>query len=541
LLTYDEVGPRAELVADVTGRRIMPPWLPERRNLAFADQRGLTQEQIDTIATWVSQGALEGEAADLPSRPAAKGGWPLGEPDVVLEITEPYTLPAGGDDVFRNFVIPVPGTGERYVRAIDLRPGNPRFVHHAVVVVDANQESRARDAQDREPGFEGMDLGGDISSPDGHFIGWTPGKVPYMGPESIAWRLPAGADLVLMLHLMPGDTPQEITSQLALYFSTNPPSQEPVMLRLGSKAMDIQPDASNYQIDDELLLPVDVEVLSIYPHAHYLGKTITATATLPDGSTQTLLHIPSWDFQWQDEYRYARPLHLPRGTAVRMRFTYDNSGTNPHNRHRPPQRVLWGPQSTDEMGYLWVQTVPSQPQDVDALKRAANLKKLLIELDGFRHALALNPRDSQAHNNLGAALNMLRRPQEAEEHFAQAIANDSAYAAPQFNLGVLRLDRGDLAGAQRLFERTLELDPRHTGAMINLGALFADRNDLPAAQRYFERALAIREDPDAHFNLGVILRRRGQSLEARKHFEAVLRLDPDRSDVRIQLQSLRTP
>ena len=154
--------------------------------------------------------------------------------------------------------------------------------------------------------------------------GWTPGKVPVMEPSDTAWTLEPGTDLVLLLHMIAGATSETVQPTIGLFFSDTPPTRTPISVKLESQAIDIPAGDANYVVEDSYVLPVDVEAVSVYPHAHYLGKEMRGTATLPDGSQQDLLWIRQWDFRWQDRYRYQSPLFLPRGTRLSMRFTYDN-------------------------------------------------------------------------------------------------------------------------------------------------------------------------------------------------------------------------
>ena len=149
---------------------------------------------------------------------------------------------------------------------------------------------------------------------------------------------------------------------MGLYFSDTPPTRVPIVVKLESKAIDIPAGAAAHAIEDSYVLPVDVEAVSVYPHAHYLATRMEGTATRPDGRLVPLLSIPRWNIRWQDQYRYRAPVPLPRGTTLRMRFVYDNSAANPNNRFRPPRRVQWGPLSTDEMGALWLEVVPKRAE-----------------------------------------------------------------------------------------------------------------------------------------------------------------------------------
>src|SRR5262249_11954758 len=157
--------------------------------------------------------------------------------------------------------------------------------------------------------------------------------------------------------------PEQIQASLGFYFTDQAPRWTPFKVGLISLGIDIPPGAKDYAVEDAYRLPVDVEVLGVLPHAHFLGKEMQATATLPDGTEQRLLRILRWDFNWQGDYRYAKPVFLPKGTILSMNFTYDNSAENPRNPSHPPQRVRYGLQSTDEMAECWLLALPRSSND----------------------------------------------------------------------------------------------------------------------------------------------------------------------------------
>jgi hypothetical protein len=366
LLAYAEARERAGLIAALTTSRFMPPWLPARGSVEFLGERGLSDDEIALIRLWAEQGAVEGDPADLPALPVFTQGWQLGEPDLVLTMEEVFTVPAEGVDTFRNFVLPIPVSTPRWVKAVELRPGNPRVVHHAVMQVDRSRSSRRRDEEDAGPGFSGMDLAGS-EAPGGQSLGWTPGKLPIVD-ERLAWRVEPGSDMILQLHMLPSGKPEQVAPKIGLYFTDQPPTEQAFSLLMRNDNIDIRAGDGDYVIEDSLTLPVAVEALGIYPHAHYLCKSIEAYATLPDGRKQLLINIPKWDFHWQDDYRYSQPLHLPAGTRIHVRFVYDNTSANALNPHNPPQRVRFGNRSTDEMATLTIQVIPEQAEHKPLLR-----------------------------------------------------------------------------------------------------------------------------------------------------------------------------
>jgi hypothetical protein len=314
----------------------MPPWKPEKGSDAFVGERRLRESEIDLIGRWVSSGAVEGDPADLPPRPRWSGGWQLGTPDVVLTLPPYRSAPMA--DVFRNFVVTMPGTGTSRA-GLEFHPGH-RAVHHANIRVDATAASRHLDEADAAPGYEGVILRS-ADYPDGHFLGWTPGQTAPLAPKGLAWRLDAGNDLVVQLHLRPTGRAEDIQPAIGLYFTTDPPDRVPTILRMGRQNLDIPSGAAQYRVTDSYTLPVDAEVEAIQPHAHYRAREMAAWATLPGGARRPLIRIQNWDFNWQDQYRYAQPFWLPAGTTLEMEYLFDNSEANPHNPVRPPARVSW--------------------------------------------------------------------------------------------------------------------------------------------------------------------------------------------------------
>ena len=381
LTSFPDVRQRASQIVDVVSRRVMPPWKPRGDGTQFVGARVLSDAQIGTIRDWAAAGAPEGNPADLPRLPEWPTGWQLGTPDVVVRMLEPFMLRADGADVFRTFVLPISNAAGRFVRAVEFNPGNARAVHHANFGIDRTRSSRHLDGLDREPGYEGG-MVPDAAYPPGHMLGWTPGQRPRPSPPGAAWRLEPDSDVVVQLHLQPTGKPEPVQVSVGLFFTDQPPTQTPVGLRLGSQTIDIPAGQAAYVVADSYQLPVDVDVLAIQPHAHNLGRVMRASATLPDGATRLLLDIDDWDFRWQDVYRYAQPIALPRGTTISMRFTYDNSAANPRNPHHPPQRIVWGQNTANEMGDLWIQVMPRASRDLMTLNEDVERKRLAEDLAG---------------------------------------------------------------------------------------------------------------------------------------------------------------
>ena len=217
---------------------------------------------------------------------------------------------------------------------------------------DRTGQSRRLDAETPEVGFGGMNSPGSAQGPLSQFLSWQPGKLPPSDANADAWKLEKGSDLVLQAHMQPTGKPERIQPSVAFYFSDRPSSNIFFKMGFDSFTIDIPAGETNYVVKDSYRLPVDLEIIGILPHAHYLGKRLQSFATLPDGTRKWLLSISDWNFNWQGDYRYAQPLFLPKGSTIQMEFSYDNSTNNVRNPHRPPERVQYGLQTTDEMANL---------------------------------------------------------------------------------------------------------------------------------------------------------------------------------------------
>jgi tetratricopeptide (TPR) repeat protein len=503
-------------------RRAMPPWLPEPGHGVFADERRLSDDQIALISKWVESGAPEGNPADVPKPPEFSGGWQLGTPDLVLTLPEPYVLQPGTRDVFRNFVVPVPITTTRYVRAVEFRADRPQVLHHADLATDLGRVSRVLDRADPGPGFATMD-GGQVYN----VYGWSPGKVPVMEAADNAWTLEPGTDFVLLLHMIAGAQSETVQPMIGLFFSDTPPTRTPISVKLEAQGIAIPAGESNYVVEDSYVLPVDVDAVSIYPHAHYLGKEMRGTATLPDGSQKDLIWIRQWDFRWQDRYRYRSPMFLPQGTRLSMRFTYDNSAENLNNRYDPPQRVRSGPRSTDEMGQLWIEVVPRRAGDAARLNADFVRRSLLAAVASAELDVRLDPTVAAAHNTLATRYLQVGRIADAQARLEEAVRLDPRDAEAQSNLGTVLQAQGRLAEGMQRLRTAVRLKPKDDSVRFNLGAGLLAAGQTDAAMREFRTAIALNpENADAHFNLGVILGPRYQWDDAVAHLRRVVEINP---------------
>ncbi len=470
----------------------MPPWLPQAGYGDFADENRLTAEQIREFSDWVAQGAPEGPAAEVPPAPKFAEGWQLGTPDLIVEAPEAFDLPADGTDYYWNFVLSPAIAKRRYVRAVEVRPGEKRVVHHSNLIIDRSGWGHEQEASPGS-GFPGMELANrrSVFDPDdGHFLFWRPGGAPFVEADGLAWTLDPGNDLILNTHMRPSGKPEKIRPVIGLYFTDKPQTRFPMLLQLEHDSLiNIPPGVRDFPVSDDFKLPLDVDVLSVVPHAHYLATLMEAYATLPDGSRKWLIRIPNWDQSWQTVYRFKEPVFLPKGSVVSMRYHYDNSAANVRNPNHPPKRVQAGNHATDEMGHFWLQVLPRDPND-----RRRELDEALM-----RHTLQKYPDDFRAHMVLAAVLLSLAKTQEAVP-VAQA---------------------------------AVRIQPRDAEAHNLLGATLMPVGRVPEAILQYRMAVTLRPDfVRAHFNLARALASAGRYADAAAEYKLVLAAFPDDADVR---------
>jgi hypothetical protein len=387
LLEYDHARRRASDLLLVAETRRMPPW-PAAPGYGgpFRDERRMTDGEIDVLRRWMEAGAPEGDPADAPApREFPSAEWPLGEPDLVLTMGEPYELAASGDDEFRVFVLPTDLPEDRWIRAVDFRPGNRRVVHHVIAATDASGKARELDAESPGPGYSAVGGFGD-GVPIRSFLPiWTPGSIPHPAPEGAGYLLPKGGDVLIQVHYHKSGKVETDATSIGLYLSDGPLEREvrtgfvfpevSTMQALKARAKMIGSERRpglNEFLGEVLVIPAgeanhevrgstregammgrplrrDVLVTGVMPHMHWLGKDFTFDAVLPDETRIPLIRIDRWDFNWQGTYAFAEPVFLPEGSWLEVVAHFDNSAENPANPHDPPVTVRWGDGTNDEM------------------------------------------------------------------------------------------------------------------------------------------------------------------------------------------------
>ncbi len=535
LTTYGDVKSHARQIADVTSKRLMPPWLPSQDGLRLEDDSHLSSDEIALLQKWVADGTQEGNRDEIPPAPKFISGWQLGTPDLVLKASAPFEVPASGSDVYWNFIFRAPLNSSRFIRAIEIHPGEKRLVHHANLLVDRSQSAR-REEKSPGSGFPGMELQIESESfdPDGHFLFWKPGSPPIVEPPGLALRLDPGNDLVLNAHLQPSGKTESIQPSIGIYFTNEPATKFPVLMQLDNdRALDIPAGDSNFLVTDQFTLPEDAQLLAIYPHAHYLCRDMLALARFPDGTEKTLIHIPRWNLNWQAVFRLAQPEPLPRGTTIVMHYRYDNSSDNISNPNHPPQRVRGGNRAVDEMAHLWLQVL--------AAASAGGMRdpRMTLQEALARHHIENNPGDFEAHYNLAAMLQLRGATQEAVEQYQQALTLRPGDATVENALGGALLASHRIPEAIARLAAAVNARPEYFDAHYNLGIAQAMAGNFPAAVE--ELAIAVKLKPDdagAEANLGAAYGELGDTQKAIMHLNRALQLDPGNALAKENLEAI---
>jgi hypothetical protein len=353
LITYGDAFDKKDDIRDAVKGRAMPPWKPVTGFGDFLEPRRLSDAEVTTLVRWIEAGAPEGDPAQLPPPVAFPKGWRLGPPDHVLELPEPFTVAARASDVYRCFVIPTSFPEDRWVTKAEWAPGERKIVHHILSYLDTTSTAEALDRADPGPGY--TCFGGPGFQPAGGLSGWAPGIQPRVMADGVGMLLPKGARVVVQMHYN-NDAPESRTdrTRLGLHFAKAPIDKRQRSLAVLNRTFTIPPGERRYEVKAALTVPRDLHANAIAPHMHLLGREMKVTATYPDGTVKPLIHIDDWDFNWQGNYTFAKPVPLPAGTRIDMVAVFDNSTENLRQPSRPPRPVSWGEGTTDEMAIVFI-------------------------------------------------------------------------------------------------------------------------------------------------------------------------------------------
>ena len=345
LLSFADAEKRTGRIREAVLEERMPPWHADPRHGKFANDRRLTQEEHDTLLAWIDQGAKKGDDKDMPPAVTFTQGWKIGEPDKVFSMTEEFKVPATGVLDYQRFVVDPGFKTDVWVRAAECRPGNRKVVHHIIVYILAPGR--------REP----YEADGTAST----LVGWAPGDMPATYARDTARLIAAGSKLVFEVHYTPDGTEQTDRSSVGIRFAQGKPPQSVETNILANMLFIIPPKASNYKGQMTYAFPADALVLSFMPHMHLRGVSAEYMLTRPDGTIETLLAVPDYDFGWQSVYRFAEPLKVAKGSKLTWTGHWDNSADNPRNPDST-KAVHWGLQTWDEMQNGWMEVVWKTPK-----------------------------------------------------------------------------------------------------------------------------------------------------------------------------------
>jgi hypothetical protein len=378
LLTYDQARPFARSIKAKVVAGTMPPWHAEAPVGTFSNDRRLTDAEKDLITRWVDGGAPQGDAKDMPKPPRAVDGWEIGKPDVVFTMTKPFDVPASGEVDYQYIEIPTNFTEDKWVSAIELKPGALSVVHHILAYArdpnasapptptfkpvgpsapprpaqtgaDAQAAGQQRAPRGTPPRNVGVLIA--TTAPGTNAMSWEPGQ---------AMLLKAGTILTFQLHYTANGTAASDRSSIGLIFAKEPPRQEVHSSAFVNATFAIPPGATDYKIDSAIEFTQNARILALFPHTHLRGRSWEYRLVYPDGRSEVVLSVPHYDFNWQTYYEFAKPLSVPKGARLEASAKYDNSAANRSNPD-PKIEVHWGEQTWEEMQYSGITFIVDEP------------------------------------------------------------------------------------------------------------------------------------------------------------------------------------
>ncbi len=364
LLTYEQARPWAKSIREKVSRGLMPPWHSVDPHGTFSNDRRLTDLEKNTLINWADAGAPQGDPKDLPAAPKFAEGWEIGTPDVVLSMTKPYAVPASGTIAYQYFSIPTNFTEDKWVQAIEVRPGARSVVHHILVfcrepkgAAPHNTEAAFMPVVPKMP-MRGADFGG-----QGALIATTaPGTNAMVFEPGSAVKIPAGSTLMFQVHYTASGKAATDQSSVGLIFAKHAPEREIHNSAFVNILLKVPAGASNQAIDSAIEFTQDAHVTALFPHTHLRGKSWEYRLIYPDGRSQVVLAVPHYDFNWQTYYTFAKPLAVPKGSRLEATAHYDNSVNNASNPD-PQIEVKWGEQTWQEMQYTGITYYVDRPNE----------------------------------------------------------------------------------------------------------------------------------------------------------------------------------
>ena len=370
LLTYEQARPYARAIANAVTNRTMPPWHAEAPAGTFHNERTLSDRERNVLIAWAAGGAVNGDPKDLPPSPTFSEGWALGKPDVVLEMQEDYPVPAKGTVQYEWLYIPTNFSEPKWVKSLEIRPGNRSVVHHVLIyyrakpdgktppVARGNQKDQSNPPPD-EPGVSTHPRRTDLQGmPPRLLATYAPGTNPQVAPAGTAFRLEPGGILELQMHYTANGQPATDRTKVGLTFATEPSPREVRPQHFMNMRLKLPAGARDVAVTTDLEFLQDATVWGIFPHTHLRGNRWAYNLVLPSGETRSILSVPRYDFNWQTYYMFTEPLRVPKGSKIVSTAWYDNSAANKNNPNQNAD-VFWGDQTWQEMQYTGVLLSPN--------------------------------------------------------------------------------------------------------------------------------------------------------------------------------------
>ena len=367
LLTYQEARPWAKSIREYVSRGQMPPWHATEPRGYFLNDRRLSEADKETLISWADAGAPEGNPTDLPPVPKFVDGWQIGKPDVVLTMSKGFDVPAKGTIAYQYFTIPTNFSEDKWVQAMEIRPGVRSVVHHIIVYMKEPEGTptgagfeQVLPRMPRRAGAESQQNG-----PGVMLAGTAPGAPPMVFQPGEAVRIPAGSSLIFQVHYTANGKGAMDQSSIGLIFAKEPPAREVYTAAFLNPMFRIPAGAPDTAVDSAIEFTQDSHITSLIPHTHLRGKSWQYRLIYSDGRSEVVLDVPHYDFNWQTWYTFAKPLAVPKGSRLEATAHYDNSVNNPANPD-PKVDVRWGDQTWEEMQYTGITYYIDHPAPVNA-------------------------------------------------------------------------------------------------------------------------------------------------------------------------------
>ncbi|WP_010587911.1 EF-hand domain-containing protein [Schlesneria paludicola] len=385
LATRADLIDHAKMIETVVTQGTMPPWFASpvegQKVSPWINDCSLSPSDKTDLLAWLKSDRAEGDVKDASQPVQYASGWTIGMPDLVLKFPEPVHVQESGFMRYQNVVVETGLKEDKWIQGIEIRPGAPEVVHH--ILVFARPPRGAANQQKNSPQDE-----------INYWAIYVPGNNKQVYPAGFARKLPKGTQIRFQIHYTPNGKATDDVTQIGLMFADKPPENEVKTASLINAWFEIPPGADNHEDSAKFKTSSDVTVLGYLPHMHLRGKACRYEAIMPDGTRETLLDIPRYDFNWQLLYRYAEPRTFTKGTTLKFFASFDNSDKNPANPD-PKSTVRWGDQTYDEMLLGYIEYYVPVPKPGESASATETVQFGMIEgrEDALFSALDLNDDD----------------------------------------------------------------------------------------------------------------------------------------------------